>query len=125
MLIFNNGLKRNDGSSYSSVDEIVPPVDENGFYSLTSGSAFGPESILWTYYAENKSDFYSEAISGAQRLPNGNTLICDGTHGRLFEVTTEGEVVWDYINPVVKEGPLNQGETPALDDRNHQYNAVF
>ena len=69
MLIFNNGLKRNDGSSYSSVDEIVPPVDENGFYSLTSGSAFGPESILWTYYAENKSDFYSEAISGAQRLP--------------------------------------------------------
>ena len=34
-------------------------------------------------------------------------------------------MVWDYINPVVKEGPLNQGETPALDDRNHQYNAVF
>jgi len=124
MLIFNNGLKRSDGD-WSSVDEIVPPDDENRFYSLTAGSAFGPESILWTYYADNKSDFYAEAISGAQRLPNGNTLICDGTHGRLFEVTTEGEIVWDYINPVVKEGPLHQGEEPQLDHRGHQYNAVF
>lgn len=124
ILIFNNGLKRPDGD-WSSVDEIVPPVDENGNYSLTSGSAFGPASILWTYYPDKKSEFYSEAISGAQRLPNGNTLICDGTHGRLFEVTTDGEVVWDYINPVVKEGPLYQGESPTLDIRNHQYNAVF
>ena len=124
MLVFNNGLKRSDGD-WSSVDEIVPPVDENGFYTRTANSAFGPEAILWTYYPENKSDFYSEAISGAQRLPNGNTLICDGTHGRLFEVTSEGEVVWDYINPVVKEGPLTQGDSPTLDDRGHQYNAVF
>ena len=124
ILVFNNGLKRSDGD-WSSVDELVPPVDENGFYSLADGSAFGSENLLWTYYPENKADLYSEAISGAQRLPNGNTLICDGTHGRLFEVTPAGEVVWDYINPVVKEGPLNQGELPTLDDRGHQYNAVF
>ena len=38
-------------------------------------------------------------ISGSERLPNGNTLICSGASGRLFEVTTGGEVVWEYINP--------------------------
>ena len=48
-----------------------------------------------------------------------------GFHGVFLEVTSEGETVWKYINPVVNTGILEQGETPALDDRNHQYNAVF
>ena len=34
-----------------------------------------------------------------QRLPNGNTLICEGDFGRLFEVTAGGELVWEYVNP--------------------------
>jgi len=37
-------------------------------------------------------------VSGAQRLPNGNTLICEGRQGRLFEVTSEGDIVWEYIS---------------------------
>ena len=43
--------------------------------------------------------FYSSHISGAQRLPNGNTLICEGRTGRIFEITAQGEVVWEYVNP--------------------------
>jgi hypothetical protein len=43
--------------------------------------------------------FYSGYISGAQRLPNGNTLITEGTDGRLIEVTPEHEIVWEYISP--------------------------
>ena len=43
--------------------------------------------------------FYSTYISGAQRLPNGNTLICEGVPGRIFEVTPQAEIVWEYINP--------------------------
>ena len=39
-------------------------------------------------------------ISGRQRLPNGNTLICSGANGTLFEVTPEKEIVWKYVNPV-------------------------
>ena len=38
-------------------------------------------------------------ISGAQRLPNGNTLICSGINGTVFEVTPEKEMVWKYVNP--------------------------
>ncbi len=121
ILIFNNGL----GRDYSSVDEIVPPVDASGNYSLTTGTAYGPNGLTWTYVADPPADLYSEAISGAGRLPNGNTLICDGVHGVLLEVTPAGETVWQYINPVVNTGPLAQGELPALDVRGHNYNAVF
>jgi hypothetical protein len=51
--------------------------------------------------------------------------MCDGVHGILTEVTSAGEIVWRYVCPVVQAGPLTQGETPGLDDRGHQYNAVF
>jgi hypothetical protein len=44
-------------------------------------------------------DFFSPRISNAQRLPNGNTFINGGWFGRFFEVTREGEVVWEYVNP--------------------------
>lgn len=125
ILVFNNGLRRPDGN-YSSVDEIVPPVDENGNYTdPMPGSAYEPTVQTWVYTAENQADFYSEAISGAQRLPNGNTLICDGVHGIFFEVSPQGEIVWKYVNPVVKNGSLSQGDSPGLDHRGHNWNAVF
>lgn len=122
MLIFNNGLGRN----YSSADEIVPPaVDTNGNYALIAGQAYAPSALQWTYAATPATSMYSEAISGCQRLPNGNTLICDGTHGELREVTPAGQVVWYYTGPVENVGPMTQGDTPSLDIRNHQYNAIF
>ncbi|MCP5120061.1 MAG: hypothetical protein GY953_55400 [bacterium] len=124
MLIFNNGLSR-PGGQYSSVDEIVPPVDANGNYMMTSGPAYGPQQLAWTYAGTHGTEYYAEAISGAHRLPNGNTLACYGTHGVLVEVTPEGETVWEYVNPVVREGPLRQGETPGVDHRGHNWNAVF
>ncbi len=95
--VFNNGLFRLK-LSYSSVDEIVPPVDENGNYYLEPGSVYGPKEPIWNYTAENLSDFYSPIIAGAQRLPNGNTLICNGYSGIFFEVTIEKEIVWSYNN---------------------------
>jgi hypothetical protein len=45
----------------------------------------------------NEKKFYSSVTSGAQRLMNGNTLICEGDTGRVFEVTRKGEVVWEYF----------------------------
>ena len=48
--------------------------------------------------------FYSALISNVQRLPNGNTLIVEGCDGNLMEVTPKGEIVWDYVNPYVRNG---------------------
>ncbi len=103
IMVFNNGLGRN----YSTVDQWTPPVDANGNYSLT-GKAFGPTTFSWTYKANPPTSLFDEAISGAQRLPNGNTLIDSGTHGKFIEVTLSGETVWEYVNPVVLNGPLGK-----------------
>ena len=94
ILVFNNGRTRR----YSSVDEIAPPVDTNGNYAYTPGTAYKPDKQLWIYTAEKPTDFYSHHISGAQRLPNGNTLICNGAEGIFFEVTPEKNIVWNYVN---------------------------
>jgi hypothetical protein len=70
---------------------------------------------------------YSENISGAHRLPNGNTIICSGTIGRFLEVTTSGEIVWEYICPVEKTGIITQGNLPADDParEDETMNSVF
>lgn len=122
ILIFNNGI----GRGYSTVDEIVPPVDAAGNYAITAGAAFGPSQPVWTYKGSPAADFYSAEISGSQRLPNGNTLICEGIKGNLFEVTSAGQIVWRYVCPVTT-APLAQGSAiPADSGRPDQYmNAVF
>jgi hypothetical protein len=98
VLIFNNGMKRLDGS-YSSVDEIILPADASGRYDSAPGKAFAPDQAVWRYAAPKKTSFYAPFISGAQRLGNGNTLICSGTNGTVFEVTPNDEVVWKFVNP--------------------------
>jgi formylglycine-generating enzyme required for sulfatase activity len=122
ILVFNNGL----GRGYSTVDEFVPPVDASGDYSITTGAAYGPSSLAWTYLGSPASSFYSPEISGCQRLINGNTLICEGVKGNLFEVTTAGQIVWRYVCPVTTT-VLSQGSAiPADPSHADQYmNAVF
>ena len=96
LLLFDNGPHRFDHSfPHSRVLEIDVATQE----------------IVWRYQEARVSDFFSPRISNAQRLPNGNTLINEGWFGRFFEVTPEGEVVWEYVNPHFTDspqGPLNQ-----------------
>jgi hypothetical protein len=100
MLVFNNGRRTPEGGNYSSVDEIVlPPVDAQGRYAREPGEKFGPAEPAWSYVAPNPPDFYSSFISGASRLANGNTIICSGANGIMFEVTPDKQVVWQYMNP--------------------------
>ena len=121
LTIFNNGYDR----GWTSVEEIFLPVDAKGGYTLQPGKAYGPDKPVWHYEAKNRTDFFSSEISGAHRLPNGNTLLCAGIVGNLFEVTPQGETVWQYVNPVVRGGILAQGERPGKDVRGHLWNAVF
>jgi hypothetical protein len=86
VLLFDNGPHRR-GVSYSRVIEVDPATNE----------------IAWEYHGEPRISFYSYNISSAERLPNGNTLICEGARGRIFEVTSGGTIVWEYLNPVAVE----------------------
>lgn len=108
MMVFNNGTDRPDGA-YSSVVEFAPPIDSAGQYRREQGKAFGPPKPTWEYAAPNKTDLFSRSISGAERLPNGNTLICSGEEGRVFEVTAAGVTVWDYLNPYLEHNGADDG----------------
>lgn len=111
MIIFNNGLTRIP--SVSQIDIITPPEDSEGVYSYTPGTAYGPQNTDYTYTAPVQTDFYSRILSSAQRLPNGNTLICDGDDGYFFEITPNEQIVWEYVNPVTPTGILSQGDDPT------------
>jgi hypothetical protein len=108
LLLYNNGDTRPD-SRYSSVEELVLPMDAAGRYQRLPNGQYGPDAPEWSYTAPNKTDFYSVNISGAMRLPNGNTLICAGAPGILFEVTSAGRVVWQYNVPSFAAGGANTG----------------
>ena len=91
---FNNG----QGREYSSIVEITPPLDDDGQYLLDDEGRFGPYQLAWEYTAQEPKDFYSSFISGAARLSNGNTFICEGATGRYFEVNSEGKTLWEHVN---------------------------
>lgn len=120
--IFNNNV--GGSGEWSAIEEIELPLLPSGLYALASGAAFAPREPAWRYEAEPRESFFAPFISGAHRTANGNTLICSGTQGRLFEVTPAGEIVWEFWNPYagsvrLKDGSLPQ---PGLDKDPH---AVF
>jgi len=103
ILVFNNGWFRADGRSFSSVMEIRP-------------GGYGRAQLVWNYFAASPTSFFAPIVSGAQRLANGNTLITEGTTGRLFEVTRTRAIVWQYVNPVTPQGRLARTATPPKVD---------
>ena len=74
--------------------------------------------IVWKYQEANLHNFFSPRISNAQRLPNGNTLINEGFFGRFFEVTSAGDVVWEYVNPY-----FGRSSDPVQHQTNHVFRA--
>ena len=120
-LVFNNGNGRSP--SYSSVDVIQVAYVE-GNYPLQSNGTWGPNAPSWSWGLDQ--DIYAQSISGAERLPNGNTLVTFGTQGTLIEVDLEGEIVWKYISPVTNQGILSQGEEiPAGNNAGSTANVIF
>lgn len=88
VLVYDNGSHRKGlAQPFSRVIEVDPGTNE----------------IVWEYRDTPAYNFFSAYISGTRRLPNGNTLITEGMYGRIFQVTPEGEVVWEYINPHFRE----------------------
>jgi hypothetical protein len=79
LMIFDNNMR--DGAS--RVVELDPITGEE----------------TWVYEGSDSEPFYSETCGVAQRLPNGNTLITESDYGRAFEITSNGDTVWEYYNP--------------------------
>jgi hypothetical protein len=140
LMVFDNGVRR-PGRVYSSVLEINPYDGdmEKGVYveqmaagyDTPSGRGVEPnqnisKQIVWRFKSALPNAFFSDYISGAQRLPNGNTLINSGGHGHFFEVTPDNEVVWEYISPVGDRTGDEYGIYKIMrDEVGDHFNSVF
>jgi hypothetical protein len=82
--IFDNGMHRKGGMAISRIVEVDPATSEE----------------TWAYEGTPREQFFSGHISGAHRLSRENVLICEGTSGRLLEVTRSGEPAWEWWNPI-------------------------
>jgi hypothetical protein len=99
LLVFDNGGQ--GGYGFSN------PARPTGTNAMTRDSSRVLEinpitlEIVWEYSlgGTERFNFYSAYVSNAQRLPNGNTLVNEGMDGRIFELTLEKEIVWEYVSP--------------------------
>ena len=99
ILFYNNAKYKEGLYVYSAVEEIVPPCTKDGIY-YKIGKAYGPNLPIWSYKVKDEATTLSpNQLSSAQRLPNGNTLICYGQLGKFYEITPLKEIVWQYTNP--------------------------
>ena len=96
VLVYNNGTVELPEHMDSRVHELALPVLDDGSYELSANTLqFSPPEVVWTFQPK----LFSHQISGAQRLANGNTLVCSGNPGYLVEVKTDGEIAWEFVNP--------------------------
>jgi hypothetical protein len=105
ILVYDNG----GWAGYGSPNPGAPTGIDNALRDYSRVLEFDPVNleIVWQYTPReaglviplNAYMFYSGYVSAAQRLPNRNTLITEGAGGRVFEVTREHEIVWEFINP--------------------------
>jgi len=86
LLVFDNGA-HHPIQSKSRIVEVDMETDQ----------------IIWQYFGKPVYSLFSGHIAGAERLPNGNTFICEGESGRLFEITREGDYVWEWNSPFVHD----------------------
>ncbi|MEI6575220.1 MAG: aryl-sulfate sulfotransferase [Bacteroidota bacterium] len=125
LLVFNNAENLFELTPQSYIFEINPYLNSSG---TNTGSFVNPpdagynilaspnsntmkqnknisKQLVWMYYSKNCTSFYSTIGSSAQRLPNGNTLVCSMNDGHFFEVhPADTSIVWEYINPVTRDG---------------------
>ena len=105
VLLFNNGMRRSAegradhgqicmgmvSGAYSDVLELKLPRNLDG------GIAAGKDpEIVWKHNGDGRSGFYSPFMSGAQRMPNGNTLMVQACDKRVVEVSPDGRTLMDF-----------------------------
>ena len=129
LLMINNGQYLFERTPQSYIFEVNPYLDGSGndtgayvnppdagyyIWEPARSSHKLPKNmsnqIAWIYSAKSGQNFFSHIGGGAERLPNGNTLITAETEGQIFEVTAEGALAWEFINPVMLD---RQAGTPV------------
>jgi hypothetical protein len=124
VLVFDNGDRNT--RPFSRVVQIATPLQANGLYALDLRTGFLPAAPAWQWVANPPDSEFAPIVSSAQRLPDGDTLVCDGPAGHFFEVTPAGDTPWSYLlaDTSGKNGVLvfrairYEARYPALDGKN-------
>jgi Arylsulfotransferase (ASST) len=99
LMVFDNG----GASGYGNPTPVA--LDGRGIFARATSRVLEIDPValklVWSY---SSPAFYAGNISGAQRLPNGNTLVTEGPDGRIFEVTKDDQIVWEYVFPMFNGG---------------------
>jgi hypothetical protein len=107
--VFNNGVFQ-PGDDFSSIQVFAPPIDSQDHYTTPEIGPFGPTDFSWSYSASNPTSFLSTNQGSVHGLPNGNFLIDSSAQGHFFEVTEQGQIVWEYQVPIQFGTQMNQGD---------------
>ncbi|MFZ0451223.1 MAG: aryl-sulfate sulfotransferase [Desulfatiglandaceae bacterium] len=105
ILVYDNG----GWAGYGAPNPGAPTGIKNALRDYSRVLEFDPTTleIVWQHtpkeagflHPTDSNRYYSPFISSAQRMPNGNTLITEGSGGRIIEVTADHQLVWEYISP--------------------------
>ena len=125
IMVFNNRV----GEDFSSVNTITPIFDSYKWMYTTVGDIWFPSNFEWTYTRPVPQEMHSTGLSSVQRLMNGNTLIAVGRFGYTFEIRPDGEIVWEYVNPLLGGNPVEQGTELDINNnlqfRMHRYSKSY
>ena len=88
MSFLNNG--------YSEILEVKLPVDAEGNWTWDDDDPLNGAEIVWSCNADGDKGWFSPFMSGARRLPNGNTITALGYNKRIREVAPDGDTVLDF-----------------------------
>jgi hypothetical protein len=117
LLVFDNGAA--GLRPYSTAVQVAATPGPDGNYAYDASIGFLPTDPTWRYVANPPESLFARIVSSAQRLPSGNTLLCDGPAGHFIEVTPDGQTVWSYVVTDTK------GATAILTFRATRYEAGF
>ncbi|MBP6455706.1 MAG: aryl-sulfate sulfotransferase [Chitinophagaceae bacterium] len=82
----NKGMS---GPNTTTFDNVITPI--NGYnYDIVTGQAYAPAS----YTSRIVGQGYTSNMGSSEELPNGNTLLCLATTGKIYEVDPNGNTLW-------------------------------
>jgi len=124
IMVFNNRVD----NSHSAIN-ILNPLFDSYSCKYTFSNTFQPLSFDWTYVHPDTSNTFTTGLGGAQKLPNGNTLVSTGRHGYVYEINSANEIVWEYEIPLLAGAPIDQGTQLSINQnlifRTYRYPTDF
>ncbi|MFK7772751.1 MAG: aryl-sulfate sulfotransferase [Saprospiraceae bacterium] len=110
--LYNNHIET--GLSLGQI--LTPEFDSINFAYQKANGTFLPENFSAAFSHPDTARNYSTAASSIQIIGDGSVIMCAGRQGRIFELSPDGQVAWEYVTPLKSGNPIPQGTNLALSE---------